>query len=340
MEQKVSYTLIGLFVILLGAVLFSIVLWLGGGDYRTTYDRYYAYIRESVSGLSLNAPVKYRGVEVGRVKEILLRPENPEEVQLTLEIVRGTPIKEDTVATLSSQGLTGIAYVELTGGSRESPLLKARKGEPYPVIEATPSLFVRIDQAASALLANLNLLFTDLHNLVNQENFAPLKQLLTNVANLSQALEERHAQFDQLFSSAVRTVENTERISAQLPALLTPIAGSARALEGMAQEIARTSETINTMLDVNRQHVEHFTGQTLSEMGLLVTELRQLSASLQRLTQQDVGNLTRQILPEMGLLMTELRQLGASLQRLTQQLEQEPSSLLFGKSPLPPGPGE
>ena len=102
------------------------MLWLSsGGAYRKAYDTYQAYMSESVSGLSLDAPVRYRGVEVGRVRKIALAPENIEQVQLTLDIERGTPVKEDTVAVLRVQGLTGIAYVELSGGQ---PRLAAARG--------------------------------------------------------------------------------------------------------------------------------------------------------------------------------------------------------------------
>ena len=82
MEPKVNYLLVGLFVVVLGATSLLVVLWLSKGDYRGVYDRYYTYMRESVSGLSIDSSVRYRGVEVGRVKEIILDPDNPEEVRL------------------------------------------------------------------------------------------------------------------------------------------------------------------------------------------------------------------------------------------------------------------
>ena len=107
------------------------MLWLSSGKYyRKSYDTYQTYMTESVSGLNLNAPVRYRGVDVGRVRKIALAPGNVEQVQVTLDIERGTPVKEDTVAMLQTQGLTGIAYVELTAGHRESAPLRreARRG--------------------------------------------------------------------------------------------------------------------------------------------------------------------------------------------------------------------
>lgn len=120
MEPKVHYVIVGTFVVVLGLVAIGIVLWLGKTDYRGVYDRYHAYMRQSVSGLSLNSTVKYRGVDVGRVKEIALNPDNTEEVRLTLDILRGTPIKTDTIATLETQGLTGLATLNLAGQSRSA----------------------------------------------------------------------------------------------------------------------------------------------------------------------------------------------------------------------------
>jgi len=99
----------------------------------------YALVEESVAGLNVNAPVKYRGVDVGKVREIRLDPGIPGQVRLLFAIERGTAIKEDTAAMLKSQGLTGIAYVELDGGSLASPRVRAIAPEKYPVIRTKRS---------------------------------------------------------------------------------------------------------------------------------------------------------------------------------------------------------
>jgi phospholipid/cholesterol/gamma-HCH transport system substrate-binding protein len=307
MEPRVNYTIVGVFVVVLGAALLSAVLWLGQEHHDTVYDPYYAFMGESVSGLNVNAPVKYRGVEVGRVKALLLDPQNPEQVRLTLEIARGTPIKEDTLATLSMQGLTGLAFVDLTGGSREAPLLKPRAGEPYPVIKSKPSLLVRMDQAVSTLLTNLNQIAMNLNDLVDEESRTSFSEFLANLASLSEALAARESQLDHLLASAGRVIGNTEKVSAQLPTLIARISDSIESLQHMTQDIAQTSRNVSTIVTGNQQNIERFTSQTLSEVALLVGELRQLTVTFQR---------------------------------LAQQLEQEPSALIFGRRPLPPGPGE
>ena len=157
MESKVNQTVVGAFVLVLGAAGIAAVLWLGSGRLsQKEYRPYLAYFTESVSGLNLHAPVKSRGVAVGSVREIALDPGNPERVRLVLEVERGTPVKEDTVAILGVQGLTGIAYVELSGGTRGSPELQATPGEPAPVIRTGPSLMRRLDTAGTTLLGNLD----------------------------------------------------------------------------------------------------------------------------------------------------------------------------------------
>ena len=121
MTGKTNYVLVGLFVLALTLTLIAGVLWLGSGGPGRVYDEYLLYMQESVSGLSRDNAVKYHGVDVGRVREIALDPRRAEEVRLLLEIDRGTPIREDTVATLETQGLTGLAYINLTGGAAAWP---------------------------------------------------------------------------------------------------------------------------------------------------------------------------------------------------------------------------
>ena len=187
MEPKVNYTLVGLFIALLGAGLLAGVLWLSRTDYRGVYDRYYTYMDESVTGLSNDSSVKYRGVDVGRVKESILNPDNPEQVRIALDLVRGTPIKEDTVAVLETQGLTGITTVNLTGGTRAAPLLKAKPGENFPVIKSQPSFYTQLSRSLARLtaneqlpelLANLNNLTQDARGLLDAQSRADLKRIL------------------------------------------------------------------------------------------------------------------------------------------------------------------
>src|SRR5579871_2511402 len=115
METKFSYATVGLFVLVLSAALIAAVLWIASGSlFKKKVDLYLAFEDESVAGLNLNAPVKYNGVDVGSVREIQLDHNNPQRVRLLFALAHDTPVKADTEAVLKTQGLTGIAYVELS----------------------------------------------------------------------------------------------------------------------------------------------------------------------------------------------------------------------------------
>ena len=170
MNTKLNYILVGLFVLGLSGVMIAGVLWLAAGGSGRAYDEYVVYMRESVSGLSRDSTVKYHGVGVGTVREITLDPQNPERVRLLLHIDQGTPVREDTTASLEVQGLTGLAYVNLDGGSQTSPPLRASEGEDFPVIISLPSIWGRLDRAVGELIDNLIVASNKINILLNDEN--------------------------------------------------------------------------------------------------------------------------------------------------------------------------
>lgn len=320
MEPKVNYILVGSFVALLGTAMLAGILWLGKTDFRDVYDRYEAYMRESVAGLSVDSTVKYRGVDVGRVKDIALNPNNPEEVRLTMDIARGTPIKTDTIAVLETQGLTGLATINLTGGSRDAPPLEVLEGQEYPVIKTGPSLFFRLDEAISRLLSEkgLSKLLADMDlaakgaaDILDEENRVALKRTIKDLSDVAQTIAAHKAQMEQSLNGAARSADNLVKMTAslneQVPLLLARINKSAAALNTMTEELAQTSKAVRAVVNDSRPELQQFSQQTL---------------------------------PETGLLITELRQLASTLSRVARDLEREPNSLVFGRTAPRHGPGE
>ncbi|MBS0149663.1 MAG: MCE family protein [Nitrospira sp.] len=320
MEPKVNYIVVGSFVALLGAAILVGVLWLGKSDYRGSYDRYEAYMTESVAGLSVDSSVKYRGVDVGRVKAVALRPDNPEEVLLTLDIVRGTPVKTDTIAVLETQGLTGLATINLTGGSREAPSLQTQAGQTYPMIKTGPSLFSRLDKTASRLLAeeglaqllaDLDLAAKGVAKVLDEDNRTTLTKTIKDLEEVAQTIVSHKAQIEQSLNNAARSAENlsklTTSLNAQVPPLLAGINKSVGAMDAVTEELAKTTKTVGTVVNEARPELQQFTKRTLPEAGQLVTELRQLTSTLTR---------------------------------VARELEREPSSLVFGRKTPSRGPGE
>ena len=170
MNARFNYTLVGLFVLALGGLLIAGILWLAGGGSGRAYDEYIVYMHESVSGLSRDSTVKYHGVGVGTVRAISLDQDNPERVKLLLHIDQGTPVREDTTATLEVQGLTGLAYVNLDGGNQSSPALRAAEHEDYPIIPSLPSIWGRLDHSVGELIDNLIVASNQINRLLNAES--------------------------------------------------------------------------------------------------------------------------------------------------------------------------
>lgn len=301
METKFSYTVIGVFVLLLGAALVGVIFWLYvGGQYQRAYHDYLAYFDESVSGLNVNAPVKYRGVAVGRVAEIGLAPDGSGRVQLQLSLDGTVPVKEDTFATLRMQGLTGLAQVELSGGSSQAPALTAKGRQKYPVIPTKPSLIARLDIAVSNVLTNLNKTTENVNALTDADMRASLKRAFANMEMTTRALAEQMPVLQATLNNAAAT-------SVEVGKLAKRLNQTAGAVEKMADDIAKTSSVTRGAMEDARSGLSQFSGQTLPEINALVAEMRDLSVGLKR---------------------------------VSGELQQDPSALVFGRPAPKPGPGE
>jgi phospholipid/cholesterol/gamma-HCH transport system substrate-binding protein len=308
MEAKVNFVVVGVFVIVFSTTLIAGLLWLSSGKYyRKSYDTYQTYMSESVSGLNVDAPVRYRGVEVGHVRRIALAPGNVEQVQVTLDIDRGTPVKEDTIAVLQTQGLTGIAFVELTAGRRASVPLSAKPGEEYPVIQSGPSLMNRLESSLTSLLASVNRTSDNLNGVLDEDNRRALRRTLADLEVLSRTLAARSATIDAGLASAAKTMDNAARFTDQLPHLLQRVERSVDAFDHMANQVGGAGATASEVLDGSRADVQRFTSETL---------------------------------PEVHELVADLRDLAATLRRVSGELEKDPSALVYGKPSTKHGPGE
>lgn len=307
MEPRAHYVIVGIFVLLLGTATVGLSLWLAFGDIALEYKTYRIYMRESVAGLFIDAPVKYRGVEIGKVRELALDPDNIEQVRVTVDIDNGVAIREDTIAKLAVQGVTGIASIELSGGSLESPILKAKPGEPYPVIEAGPSLFTRVDAAVSELIGNLNMVAHDLHALLTPESRAHFTSVLKNVDDLTKTVAEQREALGKALESFATFADNAAAASVQLPELVARMDKTIAAYQTLADDVAVTSQVVREQAEVG--------GGSL----------------------QDLGSRT---LPEAQQLLTDMRQLIAGFQRLSDRLEEDPRAILYGPQVDRLGPGE
>ncbi len=308
MDDEVNTTAVGAFVLLLGAALVAGVLWLAAGlGGRKAVDTYQALIQESVAGLNVDAPVKYLGVDVGKVSRIEIDPGNPRQVRLRFLVDHGTPIKQDSQAVLKTQGLTGIAYVEIGAGSEGAPpLLPGADGQP-PMIAFKPSLSARLENVLSNVLANVDRVSNNLNAVFDEGNRAALKSLLADAAALAQALAASKGALSAGIADAARTAQTTARASRDIAPTLADVARSAQAVQRMAEVAGAASQRAGRAADAAASGVQQVGAETL---------------------------------PELGRLMHELNQLASTLRQFSEQTTRSPSSLVVGNPPPQPGPGE
>jgi len=258
---------------------------------------------DSVSGLNVDAPVKYRGVDVGKVEQISIDANDPERIRILLQVNRGTPVSADTVANLDYQILTGIASINLAGGRADSPAAVRPEGEPYPVITARPSIFSSLDLTLSDLLNNLIQTSAGINALLNEQNRANVSRSLENIAELTEKFSEQSRQLDGILENLSVTPENTRAASVCFPALLEQFSQSAQALTRMADQLGAIGEN----LEPASTGVSEFTASTLPEISAMVSELRLVSENLRR---------------------------------MSEALARDPSLLIYGSPEPRPGPGE
>ena len=303
-----NYVLVGVFVVLLGGSFLAGLLWLAsGGAWQKKYDIYLAVENESVAGLNLNAPVKYNGVDVGKVQSIRLADDNPEQVNLLLAIERGTPVKTDSTAMLKTQGLTGIAYVEISGGSRNALLLKADNAHTYPEIDTKPSLSARLENVLTTVLVKLDKTSSNIDALLSDANRAAVSKTLLNLAAISDTVAIGRADLSAGMHDAAQLFANGARASARIEPVIERIGQGADAIATMGKAVTSTSANAT---------------RTLASVGT------------------DVEHLAAETVPQMQRLLGEMTDLTTSLRRLTEQTTRDPRSLLFGRHPSEEGPGE
>lgn len=307
MTGKTNYVLVGLFVLVLSFTFVAGVLWLGARGPGRVYDEYLVFMQESVAGLSRDNAVKYHGVDVGRVHAISLDPERAEEVRLLLEIDQGTPIREDNAATLETQGLTGLAFINLRGGSADSPRLQMRAGERYPVIQSRPSTWGRLDHAVEELVSKLIVVSKQFNLLLSDDNHRRIASILVHLDQLSGTLAGSSSAISRSLDDMSVTLQRTRDASAELPVIVAQIGAAATALERMADEVRNAGRSVRQVVQARDRDLQRFTGEAL---------------------------------PEAAVAINELRRAAQNLRLFSEQLERDPGMLLRGRVPRVPGPGE
>jgi phospholipid/cholesterol/gamma-HCH transport system substrate-binding protein len=322
METRASYFLVGLFVLSLIVGVFGFVVWLTRFELKDENIYYYVYFRGAVTGLSVGSTVRYRGVPIGTVTQIGIDSENVELIEVTLAIKKDTPIKTDTIASLQLQGITGLSFVQLAGGTRNAPLLEPRPGKRRAVIPSRPSAIEQVFENAPELVAQIGAVATRASEVLSPENQKQIALILENVAVFSGALARSSGSIESIvddtaatLSDLRRTAASLDQLAQQLTRISDELAGDARKFFVDTNQLARNAD--RTIGDVRR--TAHAFEKLANDLDKVVVDA---SGPMRDFTGSGLYELTQ--------FLSEARTLVASLTRLSYQLERDPARFLFG----------
>jgi phospholipid/cholesterol/gamma-HCH transport system substrate-binding protein len=269
METKANYVAVGAFVLACAVGLVVTILWLAGVQYSQEYAYYQANFKGPVTGLGKGTLTRYNGIEVGRITDLSFDPADPSRVIVTVQVQPNLNIREDSIASIDSQGLTGGAFVEISGGSANSPLLVAREGQRYPVLRTKQSTFAQLQQSAPEVVAKLNVAASRLNDLLSDDNRRAIAHVLANLDETTQAVARRSADIDATIANANKAMANLSDASNNLRPTLGHV-------DLTIQKYGKVADDADAFIN----------GDGLAQLSDLIGEMRRLVANLTQVSDQ------------------------------------------------------
>lgn len=276
METRARFILVGIFTLVTLLAALGFILWLAKVQIDRTYAQY-DIVFDTVAGLGQASAVQYNGVVVGQVLTIALDSFDPSLVRVRIEIYASTPIRQDTVATLASQGVTGVSFVALEGGRAESAALVAIPPADVPVIASKPSVVQGLITDAPDLLAEAILLMRDIRAFTTPENGAAITAILKNVETATARIDSMANRTEAVMVSAESTLALADA------ALLEAQTAFASANTVIGDELPAMVDRLKAAVDdIGRAAagIETFTETGLPQYRALAQETRALVANI------------------------------------------------------------
>lgn len=316
METRSNHVLVGGVVLAMVTLLLLFTVWLSSlsGDDDNRYDIFFA---QAVDGLAKGSPVAFQGVPVGQVELIALEPDRPDLVRIRIAINATTPVLQGTAATIQGIGFTGVSQIQLSGGVRGRPAITALGPYGVPVVPAKPGGFAAILSSAPELLDRVSTLTERLAVTLNDRNQQSLAGILENFEDISTSLAARSPEI------AATLVETREAVR-QSAIAAAKIGDLAQSTNGLVQRDGRglTSDAREAVANLK---------QTVATAQ---TSVRNLDAAISD-ARPGLQALSKQTIPEVGLLVSDLRETASSLSSVSQRLDQGGVTAVLGAPKLP-----
>ena len=314
METHARYFVIGVFslIVTLGLILFA--LWLGKLQLDRDYQEYDVRFHESVTGLSIGGVVQYQGVQVGEVRKLGLDEQDPREVSVRIRVAAATPIKTDTQAQLAYTGLTGVAVVELFGGSPEAPLLRVADDSAEPRIIAVPSSLSQLMSGGSGAMRSVEATLGRIDQVLNDENQARVSRLLENLESLSRSARDDYPELRAALGDA-RTVERH-----------------------LATSLQRADSLLAQMQKAFSARAGEADGDLFEQLRSGIADIRTAASAIRQFAsagEQAASGLDQTARLELVATLNALQETSENLARVTRRFDAAPMEYLMGAETLP-----
>lgn len=299
METRASYVVVGLFtlLVLIGGVV--AVIWMAGIRLDDEIAQYDIYFRGNVTGLKEGNQVRYRGVPFGVVTAMRVDPDNVEQVKVTIEVPSKPPIKADAIASLEYQGITGVAYVQIGGGTQPAEVLKRKPGEKFPVIASKASQLDVVLEKAPELVTRFIALVDRANALLNPANQEKFALILDNVEGFTGALSDSRTDIRSLLQNSAQAMGQVQEAATEAKAALAKLHSSSDRVADDAEAAMRDARELVGEL---RKKVERLTGETTSTLGTVRDSIAAVTLGV-----TDVTAEARVTLAEVKRLASDLR---------------------------------
>ena len=311
MENRAYALAAGLFTLFLVVALVATAIWFRGES--IAQDAYVLHTRGNVTGLNIQAPVRFRGVEVGKVQSIRFDSDDPRIILVDIAIRSGTPLTRSVYGQLAAQGVTGLSYVQLNDDGKSSQM-RDPSDPAQARIELRPSFFEKISESG--------------------------EQLVLRIAAVTQQLEQWLS--DDNRRSTMQTLAALEAAARQVGSLSESAQPGVKAVPQLAKQAGETLKRADVML-MELKELAVLLGKRSEALERVATSAEQIGAAVQEASVAGVSlsaAASRETIPRLNTLLDEIARSSRSLERLLEDLSANPSSIVFGRAPIAPGPGE
>jgi phospholipid/cholesterol/gamma-HCH transport system substrate-binding protein len=290
-NTRLAEVKLGAFVLTALVMLMGISLWIAGSRLLHGEQTYYYVLMKDSGGILAGDRVRIAGVQVGRIEQVTLRPQNAYRVALRVAIDRSIAIKTDSSAQVATEGLLGKSYLQIDPGSAGAPLLPAgqeiRGRESLDLQRALASLNEVATHAVPVLDRAGKLIDQVSSGFLSPENAAHLRQILASVQQLlktsgpelSQLIAKLKSVSEKLDTAMTDAPEVVAKVSALASALQTALGPDGSRLVGVLDSAKGALDSAHDTLSIvndNRPKLE----TTLSDLQKVAANFRVLSELL------------------------------------------------------------